>query len=334
MLVLLNTKAEKTAAQKLFSNQLKKVWPKKESRTITWRPNSKTLDIVHDGKFWFVPVSPDPSQLHPRYWNSFGFYKAGGHLNITVEINIPIGEDTKSVGGFFAKDDMTGDRFLMHSGKVGGGAKGVGKNSFLAWSAEVPIAVHAKDGTKRAGILIASVGTAETADAVRRFVQKVADFKEIASNYVRSDEYQQTIKDNDLYNREHAGRKKGKRPAIIDYVSRHGDVVHALREHRLKQRKTGEVVPNTKLIDLYVLRNRIMTEIYEVKTDTSRQALYTAIGQLLVHTGDRQNVKQFVVLPVGEIIPSDVQKAFNHLKVGIVRFTLKPLLVEIRPFNI
>ena len=62
MLLLLDTKAEKTAAQKQLSDQLKKVWSKKESRTITWRPNSKTLDVVHDGKFWFVPVPPDQSQ--------------------------------------------------------------------------------------------------------------------------------------------------------------------------------------------------------------------------------------------------------------------------------
>jgi hypothetical protein len=334
MLILLNTKTEKIAAQKQFSDQLKKVWSKKESRTITWRPNSKTLDVVHDGQFWFVPVSPVQSQQHPRYWNSFGFYKAEGNLNITVEINIPTNKDTKSVGGFFAKDDKTGDLFLMHSGKVGGGAKGVGKNSFLAWSAEEPITVHAIDGTERTGILVAQVGTAETSDSIRRFVKKVADFKKVASGYVLSEEYKQAVKDNDLYNREHAGRKKGKRSAVIDYESRHGDVVHALREHRLKQRKSGEIVPNTQLIDLYVLRNKIMTEIYEVKTDTSRQTLYTAIGQLLVHTGTRQNVKQFVVLPVGEVIPHDVENTFNHLNVSIVRFTLKALTVEIHPFNI
>lgn len=334
MLVLLETKVEKIAAQKRLSDQLKKIWSKKASRTITWRPNSKTLDVVHDGEFWFVPVPPNKSQQHPRYWNSFGFYKADGNLNITVEINIPIGKDTKSVGGFFAKDDKTGALFLMHSGKVGGGAKGVGKNSFLAWSAEELITIQAIDGSERTGILVASVGTAETSDSIRRFVKKVAGFKKAASDYVRTEDYKQAIIDNDLYNREHAGRKKGKRSAVIDYESRHGDVVHALREHRLKHRKFGEVVPNTKLIDLYVLRNKIMTEIYEVKTDTSRQTLYTAIGQLLVHTGDRQNVKQFAVLPVGEVIPPDVEKAFNHLNVGIVRYTLKPLTVEIHPFSI
>jgi len=217
------------------------------------------------------------------------------------------------VGGFFAKDDKTGALFLMHSGKVGGGAKGVGKNSFLAWSAEKLITIHAKDGSERTGILVAPVGTTETSASIRRFVKKVADFKEVAREYVSSEDYKQTVIDNDRYNREHAGRKKGKRSAVIDYESRHGDVVHALREYRLKQRNTGEVAPNTKLVDLYVLRNKIMTEIYEVKTDTSRQTLYTAIGQLLVHTGDHQNVKRFAVLPVGGVIPPDVENAFNHL---------------------
>ena len=214
MLLLLDTKAEKIAAQKQLSDQLKKVWSKKESRTITWRPNSKTLDVVHDGKFWFVPVPPNQNQQHPRYWNSFGFYKADGNLNITVEINIPIGKDTKSVGGFFAKDDKTGTLFLMHSGKVGGGAKGVGKNSFLAWSAEKLITIHATDGTERTGILVAPVGTAETSVSIRRFVKKVADFKKTASDYVLSEDYKQAVIDNDLYNREHAGRKKNPLPGM------------------------------------------------------------------------------------------------------------------------
>lgn len=333
MLVLLNTKAEKIAAQKRFSGQLKKVWAKKENRTITWRPNSKTLDVVHDDEFWFVSVSPNQKQQLPRYWNSFGRYKPDGNLNISVEINIPIDEDTKRVGGFFAEDDKTGAIFLMHSGKVGGGAKGVGKNSFLAWSAEELKTIRSIDGTERTGILVAPVGTAETSDSIKRFVKKVADFKEVASSYVHSEDYKQTDSDNKLYNREHAGRKKGKRSAVIDYKSRHGDIVHALREYRLKQKKPGEVVPNTKLIDLYVLRNKIMTEIYEVKTDTSRQTLYTAIGQLLVHSGIHQNVKRFAVLPFGEMIPSDVEDAFKRLNVSIVRYTLKPLMVEIRHFN-
>jgi hypothetical protein len=331
MLVLLNTKAEKIAAQKQFSDQLKTVWIKKENRTITWRPGSKALDIVHDGEFWFVPVAPQQNQSLPRYWNSFGFYKEEGNLNITVEINIPTGNDTRRVGGFFAKDDKTGDLFLMHSGKVGGGAKGVGKSTFLAWCAEEPKIIYASDGTQRDGILVAPIGTDETADAIRRFIQKVSGFKRTASDYVQSDEYKQTVRDNDFYNREHSGRKKGKRTEIVDYVSRHGDVVHALREHRLKQKKSGEVVPNTKLIDLYVLRNKIMTEIYEVKTDTSRQTLYTAIGQLLVHSGVCQNVKQFVVLPAREVIPHDVEETFNRLNVSIIRFTLNPLTVEIHP---
>jgi ribosomal protein L19E len=331
MLVLLSTK-EKEAAQKQFSEQLKKAWTEDKKRTITWRPSNEILDIVHDGNFWFVSVAPNQNQQLSRYWNSFGFYKKDGNLNITVEINIATEDDTKRVGGFFAKDDKTGELFLMHSGKVGGGAKGVGKNSFLAWCAEEPITIQGVDGNQRDGILVAPVGTAETADAVRRFVQKVADFKKDASNYVSSGEYQQTIKDNEQYDREHAGRKKGKRTAIIDYVSRHGDVVHALREYRVQKKSLGEVVPNTNLIDLYVARNKVLTEIYEVKTDVSRQSLYTAIGQLFVHTGSHLNVKQFVVLPDGEIISPDVESALKHHRIEIVRFVLRPLSVTIKPY--
>ena len=80
------------------------------------------------------------------------------------------------------------------------------------------------------------------------------------------------------------------------------------------------------------MQSKIMTEIYEVKTDVSRQSLYTAIGQLLVHSGEHQTVKQFVVLPDGEVIPPDVEQALKRLKVNVVRFTVKTLSIKIHPY--
>jgi hypothetical protein len=111
------------------------------------------------------------------------------------------------------------------------------------------------------------------------------------AGHLASPEYAQTSSDNETYNREHSGRKSGARSSEIDYISRHGDVVDALREARLAKKTSNEIVPNSRLIDLYVKKGGALTEVYEVKTDTSRQSLYCAIGQLMVHSEGGPNVR-------------------------------------------
>ncbi len=87
-----------------------------------------------------------------------------------------------------------------------------------------------------------------------------------------------------MYRREFSGRKTGRRVRKFEYVTRHGDIVEALRQWRGPS--NVEHVGNDVFRDLFVAtRNGGMTELYEVKTDTDRQRLYTAIGQLTARKG-------------------------------------------------
>ena len=69
----------------------------------------------------------------PRRQNWFGLMRPGV-LGITVEINVAYQSQSKNIAGYFARDSVSKSIYLMHSGKIGGGAKGVGKNAFLASS--------------------------------------------------------------------------------------------------------------------------------------------------------------------------------------------------------
>lgn len=70
---------------------------------------------------------------HPKYWNGFGLYEPGAKSQpIVVEINVEQRENTERAAGYFARDE-TGAIDLLHSGKIGGGSKGVGKDALLLW---------------------------------------------------------------------------------------------------------------------------------------------------------------------------------------------------------
>jgi hypothetical protein len=67
----------------------------------------------------------------PRFWNAFGTeLKETGSQSIVVEVNPPLRRLDGRASGLFAKNSA-GFTYLLHRGRVGGGAKGVGKNAFL-----------------------------------------------------------------------------------------------------------------------------------------------------------------------------------------------------------
>ena len=95
--------------------------------------------------------------------------------------------------------------------------------------------------------------------------------------------------------------------------------MHALKLGRDDIATRGEKVFSTPLIDLYVRKNGRRTEVYEVKTATDRQSLYTAIGQLAVHGSSAGVPRLLLVIPTGAIT-DDVHRAISSMSVEVVRY--------------
>jgi hypothetical protein len=329
MLRLIEQRNERELAQRQLVRIVRLALPKKERRRITWRPSSIDVVVNYNDEIWFAPVTLGRSfkrdrrkKRAPVYWNSFGSYKSTGSLGITVETNILLKGNSKRVSGFFARDPVSNDIYLMHSGKIGGGAKGVGKNSFLIWSARRAVAVEQSDGSIREGIVVASLSGERAFSAIRRFVESAAEFKrQVKRGLLQSRSFRQSLKDRDTYNREFSGRKKGRHAGAVDYVSRHGEVVHALRDLRMEAKRRDEIVPNSSLVDLYVKRRGVLTEVYEVKTEISRTSMYGAIGQLMVHGGSSKSVLRHVVLPKGKL-PQAIAETLDRLGIRVLRYSL------------
>lgn len=326
---LLESKSEKISAQAELARHLHAAWKARENRRVVWRPDRRDMDIAHNTQYWFASVSLGRNQSTPRYWNSVGTYHEDGNLQIAVEINIPIASNERTVSGFFAKDDTTGIVYLMHDGGVGGGRKGVGRAAFLAWSGEKLIPVSDSQGRIRLGILVTPIKPRVIGGQISRFAQKVLDFKQAVKNGIAtaSKESQRSYDD---YYREFSGKKQGQRAKEFEYISRHGDIVDELCQWRRSRAGRGERIVKNAYLDLGIAVSNKLTEIYEVKTSTDRQVLYTAIGQILVHdAASTGNTRRYLVIPNNGTMPHDVGLALDRFQIKVLRFELTSVAVRI-----
>ena len=334
MLRLIETSKDKSEAQQIFAKNLKSDWDLKEDRLIVWRPNSKYLEISHNKSFW---VSTDISSDSLRCaYNTFGKYIDGEKgLQITVEINVPIEDNSKRYSGFFAIDDVSNEVYLMHDAAIGGGRKGIGRNQFLSWLGPELEEVSDTKGFIRPAIVVTSIHSKSIGNNLERFVQAVFDFKDgISTGQIKPDEDSaNTYAD---YFKEYSGTKKGIRASTFEYISWHGAIVHALQKQLRKRISEdedfeGKSIVKNRFIDLGIQNNeKRLIELYEVKTSADRNSIYTAIGQLLVHGyGADLNIKRFLVLPQQRNLSKDIMKTLDALNVAIIRFKLNKKNVTI-----
>lgn len=327
MLHLVENTKDKKAAQSALERNLKSALERQGTRNIGF-PGGNVDQAVFsagEGKLWVAFSGPSKDSAVPRFWNAFGVYRPDRPAQtITVEMNIPIDSNTARVAGFFAEDTDTGDIFLMHSGKVGGGRPGIGKSAFLVWSKAQLLDVAEKGGRTRNGIAVGKLGDPDLSGRIWAFVRNVHGFKEEAvSGGLETPEFKRRLEEFDRYNKEFSGKKKGARGGPLEYVTYHGDIVQKLYDDRTARLRKGESVFNSTLIDLFVKKDGVLSEVYEVKTGLGRQMLYTAIGQLMTHAATGQEtVAKFLVIPSDEDIPHDLGQAIKVLGIEIIHFRL------------
>lgn len=325
MFTLIESKEEIAKVQRKLESAISRDFKKQVTKNIGYSGGT-TFDakVVTDGTYWYWSSAHNSKDVaNPRRLNWFGLYKAEGDLQISVEINTAYEGRNDQVAGFFARDNDTGSIYLLHSGRVGGGTKGVGKSAFLAWSDQRPIDVVDSSGGVREGVLVMPIdGIAASRSAVR-YVDIIARFKlAVRAGDMETPEFQSKKKELDDFYSEARGRRKGRRSAQIDYLSRHGDVVDALNSWRISNPlpKRGRVVKNV-LIDMGVAVGSDLVEVFEVKTSTARSDVYGAIGQLMVH-GTAADCRRVIVLPHKEAIAADLKEALERLGIDLLKFKL------------
>jgi hypothetical protein len=325
MFSLIESKEVIAKAQGKLEAAMRRDFKKQVVKNIGY-PGGTTIDakVFTDGHYWYWSSDPDSADIpNPRRLNWFGLFRGDADLQISVEINTAYEGRNDQVAGFFARDNDTGRIYLLHSGRVGGGTKGVGRAAFLAWSDQHPIDVVDSSGGIKEGLLVMPIeGVAASRSAVR-YINTVASFKQaVRTGDLVSPEFQRKRKELDDFFAESRGRRKGRRSGEIDYLSRHGEVVDALYSWRSSSSlpKKGRLVKNI-LIDLGVAVGRQLVEVFEVKTSTARSDVYAAIGQLMVH-GTSDECRRVMVLPQKEPIAPDLKEALQRLHIELLNFKL------------
>lgn len=145
-----------------------------------------TVDIHRDQGFWVVL---EDSSRDTQTWHVFGLIDArldtrDSTLEHVCQINFSYEGDVGRVGGLFAEDQY-GRVYITHSGGVGGGRTGIGKNAFLDFLAEnthdlIPVEIDVTRAPSTQRLVLCDLDDPLLREKIARFVYLVAAFKATA----------------------------------------------------------------------------------------------------------------------------------------------------------
>lgn len=325
MFTLIESREEISKAQHHLELAIRHDFKQKIKKNIG-HPGGTVFDaqVQTDGTYWFWSTDHvGKDVISPRRLNWFGLVSDSQSLDISVEFNTVYEGRNDRIASFFARDSETGSIYLMHSGRVGGGTKGVGKENFLAWSNQRLVKVLDSSGKIKESIIVMPITGIAATKPLFRYIDTIAKFKQaVRDGELTSSEFQKKKKEFSDFYSESSGRRQGKRSEEIDYISRHGEIVDALYAWRNSNPlpKKGCLVKNF-LIDLGVAIDKNLIEVYEVKTSSKRINIYTAIGQPMVH-GVSNKCQRTLVLPHDQKLAQDLQDTLEHLNIKLLTFKL------------
>ena len=222
------------------------------------------------------------ARVEGRYFNPCGmgdpFTQASPPPHL--EINPAIAGVNRRTAGAFVKDDE-GNRYLAHSGKVGGGTKGVSPTNFhIYYPAHTMVDWG---GVARAAYVLAALDDPDLVEAVRDLTLYSKQFREAVRKGLELTPVTVATSTH-KFSPEFEGTKTFSTKEQVVARVRHGKVVKALRE-ALGTKKIA--VFNDQNRDAYVSANGAAKgALFEVKTSSVTTSVYEAIGQLFFHADE------------------------------------------------
>jgi hypothetical protein len=257
----------------------------------------------------------DPEIAKTHYWCCFGTMDPADvrMVSITCQTNSPFEGTDRRTGGVFVRDD-SGRVYLAHSGKIGGGRPGIGKQAFREFYGQKGVeTVEWPDGRKSSVIVIGRIdGKYLLADVVG-FVRQVQHFKALATRGRLATRREQLRHD---FSPEFEGSRRSYTPSgEVEARCDHGAVVNRLYDELTS---AGHKAANSRP-DLYILKRGNVTHLFEVKTDTSTTSLYQGIGQLMLHGAAMNPIpKRILMLP--DHPKETTRKALRCLGIAVLVF--------------
>lgn len=313
MFSAITKKPELEKLQRAFDRKLRP-YITKDCEIIVGHPGGNWEETVHYSSeldiWWILAVESKGK----RYWNAFGIGDPSGqHVNIVVEINYPVVDANFYVASNWAKAE-NGGYFLFHSGKIGGGRKGIGQTAFMEQYTGGGTHIIDVSGYPRKTALIAELNDPNFAYQIRSFVFSVAVFKGLTK---------QKPEVSVEFSPEFDGTKTYGLPLVVTANANHGLIVNQFKT-LLEQRKLT-VGNNGKegRIDLYIKsKSGKFTHLFEVKSALSIQAICGGIGQLFLYSNNISPKPQ-LVLVCPESLPKKLSDTLIFLGISVITFRLK-----------
>lgn len=260
------------------------------------------------------------------YWNSFGMrtnenepeWNSRHSHNITCEFNPPTSGNRWTKASCFVSDD-DGRIYLAHTGKIGGGRKGVGKSAFEGnysgskqWQNVVGSA-----GQKRV-IIISELDDKSLISNLEFFVREVKKIKELAIK-------RKLHKKPKFLYKSFVGEFEGPRVPYTLSQTIHANVFHGTIVRSLKKlaQKMNFNTFHNRPTDLYLENKSGKTAMFEIKTDVTSNSKYKAIGQLIYNSKRKGAGKPVLVAVFPSNIDSEFKRILNDLKIKLITYKLK-----------
>ncbi|MDD5451345.1 MAG: hypothetical protein PHT49_05565 [Desulfovibrionales bacterium] len=312
MLKVLNKKHDIDNAQKIFLTHFFNIVDKKINVKIGYPGGNFKSKVSWLAKLGIWVCSFKRSGRHINLFG-VGEPEEGDMIPITCEINFPVNGINRRIGGAFLTDS-TGDIFVAHRGKIGGGKKGIGKSLFEdqyrgRWE------IVEDNGFDTEVALISALKSPRFVNQVRQFVFEVNRIKSLSS--IPSSQPISPA-DSDEFKEEFSGKKRQyKTSRIIEAECDHGLIVNNLSS---VLEELGLTVRNDKNRDIYIIdSNRKITAIFEVKTDTSTTSMYSAVGQLLLNSISL-TVRPRLILVIPEQVDKTLESKLKQLGIESLIF--------------
>lgn len=312
MLIALNTQKDITQANNLLVNLLSKKSGKPYTIKHSTRGGSTKLTIsyIKEFDFWWSNSKSDS-----QYWCPYGLGKPKENQTTTgrCQINYPLNGINRKVAALFAKDN-SGKIYLLHSGAIGGGITGNGREGFLNFF----------DGDRQQVLvngevieyyLVGCINAKDFIENLKLFIQSVYDFKTSNKTDTKG-----TKTKTELDSDEYAGIKTyGLPERTVVASNKHALVFKALKEELIQ---LGLKPKRDRLRDLFTADKKTnkIELLFEIKSKPDRQSLYTAIGQLMMY-GITDKPKCFFVFP--DKINAELISDLKKLNIETIRFREK-----------
>ena len=299
-----------TKYQKQFVQRLKTVCNKNISCNLGFQGDSFTTTVFYSPKsdFWFTA-----HEIDNRYWNAFGVGEPleGRNTSINVEINFPYKGVNRNIGGAFGHNNK-GEVLLLHRGKIGGGRIGVGKQLFFD-NFRGDFATANDNGMETEFFVIGSIHSKHFPQQVSNFIAEVHRIKNLSTD--DPTDFSDLL--NFKYTDEHSGTSKVKRKIITTIERTHGIVVNSLASIL---EDSGHKIGNDRNRDLFIHKRGQIKTLFEIKTSSSTQDLYSAVGQLLIYSIPIKGaVDLFLVIP--DKLSKPVVKRLSELGLQIIYYS-------------